>query len=100
MTGSSVSIVRIVHDAECDDDLLTRMNAASGSRDMHASQVVKQNQSGLSITSDEWELLQVVMRSLTWGKLDASVAWYELVESVDARIKDSKVDTSELNEGK
>ena len=98
--ATNVSVVRIVHDAEYDDDLLRNMNAAFGSRDMHAVQVVKQNQSGLSITSDEWGLLQVVMRSLTWGKLDASKAWYELVESVDARIKDSKVDTSELNEGK
>lgn len=100
MTGSSVSIVRIVHDAECDDDLQKNKNAAFGSRDMHAVQVVQQNQSGLSITLDEWKLLQVVMRSLTWGKLDASKAWYKLVESVDSRMNQAKVDTSELREVK
>ena len=58
------------------------------------SEFAVQKQSEISITTDEWQLLQVVMRSLTWGKLDASVAWYQFVESVDSRMKIIPLDTS------
>ena len=90
--ATKVSVVQIVHDTGYGDDLLRHMNLAFGSRDIHAVQVV-QKQSEISITTDEWQLLQVVMRSLTWGKLDASVAWYQLVESVEARTKTIPLDT-------
>lgn len=39
----------------------------------------------VTITKEEWKLLKQVMRTLTWGKRDASDPWYKLVDSVESR---------------
>lgn len=39
----------------------------------------------ITINRKEWNLFKQVMRTLTWGKLDATTPWYQLVQSIESR---------------
>ena len=53
--------------------------------------------SEITLTRKDWDLLKQVMRTLTWGKHDASVPWFQIVESVESRIDQQRAEPIQDN---